>query len=166
MDLDHVAWKAVRSILLSASLMVLSPACRTSAANTAKSPVTPASFMTMWNVYEQCQSRDDLAEIMADVHTLSVWAEQTQQPGPRTLSALRPWIKPLPVRTAADPKTMVADCELHGAHLAEDLGLFPIAETLYKSVIERLPQDRYAYYVGEARARLKSLHQTPLVAQP
>jgi hypothetical protein len=93
-----------RSILLSASLMVLSPACRTSSAHTAKSPVTPASFMTMWNVYEQCQSRDDLAEIMADVHALSAWAEQTQQPGPRTLPALRSWIKPLPVRTAADPK--------------------------------------------------------------
>jgi hypothetical protein len=166
MDIDNVTWKAFRSILLSASLIVLSPACQTGSANTAKSPATPASFMTMWEVYEQCQSRDDLTEILSDVQALSVWAEQTQQPGTRTLSAMRSWIKPLPVRTAADPKAMVAECELHGAHLAEDLGLFPIAETFYKSVIERLPQDRYVYYVGEARARLKSLHQTPLVTQP
>jgi hypothetical protein len=166
MDNDNVAGKAFRSILLSASLIVLSPACQTGSANTAKSPATPASFMTMWEVYELCQSRDDLAEIMSDVQALSMWAEQSQQAGSRTLSALRSWIKPLPVRTAADPKAMLADCELHGAHLAEDLGLFPIAETLYKSVIERLPQDRYVYYVGEARARLKSLHQAPLVAQP
>ena len=166
MDIDNVTWKAFRSILLSASLIVLSPACQSGSANTAKSPVIPVSFMTMWEVYEQCLSRDDLTEIMADVQALSVWAEQTQQPGPRTLSALRSWIKPLPVRTAADPKAMVADCELHGAHLAENLGLFTIAETLYKSVIERLPQDRDAYYVGEARTRLKSLYQAPLVAQP
>jgi hypothetical protein len=166
MDIDNVTWKAFRSILLSTSLIVLSPACQSGSANTAKSPATPASFMTMWEVYEQCQSRDDLTEILSDVQALSVWAEQTQQPGTRTLSTMRSWIKPLPVRTAADPKAMVAECELHGAHLAEDLGLFPIAETFYKSVIERLPQDRYVYYVGEARARLKSLHQAPLVAQP
>jgi hypothetical protein len=78
------------------------------------------------------------------------------------LKPMRPWVDPLPVRTAADPKAMLADCTLRAAHLAKDRRRFALAEDLYKRVSEELPQDRYAYYVSEAKAGLDDLRQAQM----
>jgi hypothetical protein len=126
-------------------------------------PITRATpFMTMWNEYQHCLSRDDLDEVMLDVDHLSVWAGQAPPPPSPMLRPMHPWVYPLPVRTAADPKAMLADCLLRAAHLAKERRLFSLAEDLYKRVSEELPQDRYAYYVSEAKAGLDDVRQAQI----
>ncbi|MBA2252909.1 MAG: hypothetical protein H0W13_09435 [Nitrospirales bacterium] len=119
----------------------------------------------MWDEYQHCLSRDDLGEVMSDVDHLSVWAGQTPPAPSPMLRPMYPWVSPLPVRTAADPKAMLADCTLRAAHLAKEQRLFAMAEDLYKRVSEQLPQDRYAYYVSEANAGLDELRQAQ-ISQP
>lgn len=152
-------------LIFSVTVLLLWTACQSHGPGSAHQ-VTPATpFMTMWDEYQHCLSHHDLIEVMADVDRLSRWAGQTPSPAPPMLSPMQPWVKPLPVRTAADPKAMLADCTLRAAHLAKEQRLFAVAEDLYKRVSEQLPQDRYAYYVGEAKAGLDDLRQAQ-ISQP
>jgi hypothetical protein len=59
---------------------------------------------------------------------------------------------------------MLADCTLRAAHLAKDQRLLAIAEDLYKRVTEGLSHERYAYYVGEAKAGLHDVRQAQISA--
>ena len=130
-------------------------------------PVTLATpFMTMWDEYQHCLSRDNLDEVMSDVDHLAVWAAQPLPPPSPILRPMHPWVYPLPIRTAADPQAMLADCTLRAAHLAKERRLFALAEDLYKRVSEELPQDRYAYSVSEARAGLDDLRQAQSAIRP
>lgn len=154
-----------RRLTYTVSVLLVCTACQSHVADPAR-PVTPATpFMTMWNKYQHCLSRDDLDEVMTDMTHLSVWAGQTPPPPSPMLRPMHPWIYPLPVRTAADPRAMLADCTLRAAHLAKERRLFVFAEDLYKRVSEELPVDRYAYYVSEAKAGLDDLRQAQ-ISQP
>jgi hypothetical protein len=144
------------------SILLVCTACQSHVPGPAH-PVTPATpFMTMWDEYQHCLYRDDLDEVMSDVDRLSAWAGQIPPPPPPMLRPMHPWVYPLPIRTAADPKAMLADCTLRAAHLAKERQLFAVAEVLYKRVSEELPHDRYAYYVSEAKAGLDDLRQAQI----
>ena len=144
------------------SVLLVCTACQSPLAGPARA-ITPATpFMTMWDEYQHCLSRDDLAEVMSDVDHLFVWAGQSPPSPSPMLRPMYPWVYPLPVRTAADPKAMLADCTLRAAQLAKEGRLFALAEDLYKRVSEELPHDRYAYYVSEAKAGLDALRQVQM----
>jgi hypothetical protein len=154
-----------RYLTYSVSVLLVCTACQSHVPGPAR-PVTPAMpFMTMWGEYQHCLSRDDLDEVMSDVDHLSVWAGESPPPLSPMLRPMHPWVYPLPVRIAADPKAMLADCTLRAAHLAKERRLFTLAEDLYKRVSEELPQDRYVYYVREAKAGLDDLRQAQ-ISQP
>ena len=151
-----------RFLTYSLGVLLFCTACQSHVLRPAH-PVTPVMpFMKMWDEYRHCLSRDELDEVMSDVDHLSVWAGHSAPPPSPMLRPMRPWVDPLPVRTAADPKAMLADCTLRAAHLAKERRLFALAEDLYKRVSEDLPQDRYAYYVSEAMAGLDDLRQAQM----
>jgi hypothetical protein len=151
-----------RCLTFCVSVLLVCTACQSRVPNPAY-PLAPTSpFMTMWDEYQHCLSRDDLDEVMLNVGHLSVWAGQSLPPPSPMLRPMHPWVYPLPVRTAADPKAMLADCALRAAHLAKERQLFTIAEDLYKRVSEELPHDRYAYYITEAKTGLDTLRQAQI----
>lgn len=152
-------------LILSVTILLLSNACQSSVTDPAHRAMPPTSFMIMWDEYQHCLTHQDLIGVMVDVDRLSRWAGQSPPSPPPLLRPVQPWVKPLPVRTAADPQAMLADCTLRAATLAKEQRLFAVAEDLYKRVSEQLPQDRYAYYVGEAKAGLEDLRQAQ-ISQP
>lgn len=143
-------------------MLLVCAACQSQLPNPSR-PVMPATaFMTMWSTYQRCLSRDDLGEMMSDVDHLSLLAGETAAPPSPALRRMHPRVYAPPVRTAADPKAMLADCTLRAAHFAKDHRLFAIAEDLYKRVTEELPHERYAYYVSEAKAGLHDVRQAQI----
>jgi hypothetical protein len=153
-----------RYLTYCASMLLVCAACQSQLPGPSRPVMPTTAFMTMWNTYQRCLSRHDLGEMMSDVDHLSVWAGETAAPPSLGLRRMHPRVYAPPVRTAADPKAMLADCTLRAAHLAKGQRLLAIAEDLYKRVTEGLSHERYAYYVGEAKAGLHDVRQAQISA--
>lgn len=126
----------------------------------APSVLDNGTFMTMWNTYTHCQARADLDEMRTDALRLN---EAVHAP-----AASRGFVLPLPKRIerfvwtpaprlAVDPVAMATACTLYTGQAALHAGRTEMAAEMFLSVLEHQREDKYAYYVNQARLGLDQI---------
>ena len=139
---------------------------------TGSSGVSNASFMTLWNAYDHCQSSGDLDTMRLDVKRLQEGSQTTQETVQSVKNdPVRPFLRPIDrwiaqplTRLSADPKAMAAACTLYTAQAAAQFGRDDLATELLSSIIEKYQQPTYSYYVDQARLALAQLSEPARVS--
>ncbi len=120
------------------------------------SPEQPA-FAKLWVLYEQCRTSSDLESLFLLEARLSR-ALPHRQPRPSGVPPVfARFVTEQPLRLAADPGAMAADCTLRAARLALNAGLAPLAQESFESILQRFLGPDYAYYRDEARRGLAEI---------
>ena len=114
-------------------------------------------FARLWSTYRLCRASRDLQTVLLYeerlAHVESIGVESSPSPQP----LLSRFMATQPVRTAADPRAMAADCTLWGARVAFEAGQVTTAIELFHSVLARYPGPGYAYYSDQAGRGLADL---------
>jgi hypothetical protein len=128
------------------------------------------TFMSLWNTYQHCATSENLDELRADVRELAgITQLRTSDvdflvPLPKVI---RRHVSAQPIRTAADPKAMVAACSLHAADVALERGKQDIATELLTDLLDTHSSGEYAYYVQEAKVTLLRIQPSAvLISEP
>jgi len=116
--------------------------------------VDQTDFHGLWGAYRACRASHDLATAGLAIRHLDK-APVREVMIPELLpEALRRVVEKPPVRLAADPKALAADCLLHAGQLALAEGEPELAAEWFFLVIERYPDADYATYAAQARTGL------------
>lgn len=126
----------------------------------------PMSFADLWRIYTHCRTAHDPAALVLDAAQLNRATRSGEHRLPGLLRPLWPLIEDQPIRLAADPREMAADCTLRAGQAAADAGWYDIAIKLYRAVILHHSEEPYAYYRGQAKTRLVELLQQASIAPP
>ena len=114
-----------------------------------------ATFMDVWNVYNDCRKGDDPESLLLDALVLHRVAQGKDTPAlPPILKPLRKLIDPTPVRLAVDPRAMAAACTLRAGDAALKRGWYDVAMQIFTAMIPAYQAPEFAYYLREARSGL------------
>jgi len=147
----------MRKLLIVSSLLLTLAGCQTGNPRPSSTTLDNASFMSLWHVYNHCQSSGDLDSMRGDVTRLTLAAQTPVRDNPTLRSLIKPikrWVSEPPTRLAVDLKAMAVACTLYTAQAALDIGRDDVATEMFSSVLSRTSQPEFTYYVEQAKVGL------------
>ncbi len=150
----------MRKSLIFCSLLLVLAGCQTGNLRTSSTTLDNASFMGLWEVYNHCQSSNDLDSMRGDVKQLTLAAQTPVRDNPTLQSLIKPikrWVSEPPTRLAVDLKAMAVACTLYTGQAALNIGRDDVATEMFSSVVLRTPQPEFAYYVQQAKIGLSQV---------
>ncbi len=150
----------MRKLVIVCSLLFVLAGCQTGNPRTSSTTLDNASFMGLWQVYNQCQTSDDLDSMRGAVKQLTLAAQAPVRDNPTLRSLIKPikrWVSEPPTRLAVDLKAMAVACTLYTGQAALNIGRDDVATEMFSSVLLRNPQPEFAYYVEQAKVGLSKV---------
>lgn len=147
----------MKVLLTVAGLAMLTTGCETVNTHDQSGGIDQPAFAKLWVLYEQCRTSSDLESLFLFETRLSR-ALPHRQPRPSGVPAVfARLVSEQPLRLAADPSALAADCTLRAARAAQSAGLTPLAQEAFESVLQRFRDSGYAFYREEARRGLAEI---------
>ena len=118
------------------------------------------SFMSLWNIYSQCNSSNDLEEMNKDAVILEAAAKRSYRknvfvfPLPGKLEQL---VTSPSTRLSVDVKAMSASCSLRAGQAAFEASRLDLARELLQAIFAYRPESEYTFYILQAKAILSEI---------
>lgn len=128
-------------------------------------PIDNGSFMSLWNIYSQCQSTSDFAQLKENALTLTKAANHTLTEEGFILplpNKLEEFVSTPAARFAVDVKAMAAACSLRAGFAAVEAGKLDVAKDLLRPILSYQPQSEYSYYSLQAKSLLSDLEPSAI----
>jgi hypothetical protein len=119
----------------------------------------PASVMSLWDLYRDCQKHGDMEITLSAAQRLRQSADTHAVPTTDLPGGLDRLVRKQPVRTTVDPKAMAASCTLQAARASLDAGRHKEAEQLLHSLVRSYPETEYVFYVEQAKLWMRDIPQ-------
>lgn len=145
----------VLSVLI--GLAMLTTGCETVHTHDQSGGIDQPAFEKLWDLYERCRTGSDLESVFVSAARLSRALPPRPHRPSGVPSPFARFVARQPLRLAADPSAMAADCTLRAARAAQSAGLTPLAQEAFESVLQRFHDSDYAYYREEARRGLAEI---------
>ena len=149
----------IKQVMISACLVVSTAGCQVAQLQEKQTVPEKDVFARLWSLYRQCRASDDLETILWSAELLVRGSLAEAEPSIGLPPLLSQFIAKPPVRIAADPKAMAADCTLLGARVAVETGQVARARELFRFVRKAYAKPDYAYYAAQAERGLAELSQ-------
>ncbi|GIW54684.1 MAG: hypothetical protein KatS3mg082_1088 [Nitrospiraceae bacterium] len=147
----------MKVVLILTGLAMLTAGCETLHTDDRSGEIDQTAFAKFWDLYERCRTGSDLESVLVSAARLSRALPPRPHRSSGVPSPFARFVARQPLRLAADPSAMAADCTLRAVRAALKAGLTPLAQESFESVLQRFHDSDYAYYRDEARRGLAEI---------
>lgn len=111
---------------------VLTTGCETVHTHDQSGGIDQPAFEKLWDLYERCRTGSDLESVFVSAARLSRALPPRPHRPSGVPSPFARFVARQPLRLAADPSAMAADCTLRAARAAQSAGLTPLAQEAFE----------------------------------